>query len=143
MLGLIVQVADARIAIDVRDITQVLPLAQLKPYASAPRSLTGLLLHHGEIVPVFDLATLRCGITTETRLRTRLILIQTRNNIPPKPFAIVIDQILDVRSFDEQAFVPGRLILDEQGPIEVIDLEHLLPADACDWLLSFSTAEAS
>lgn len=143
MLGLIVQVADARLAIDVRDITQVLPLAQLKSYASAPRSLTGLLLLHGEIVPVFDLATLRCGLNTESRLRTRLILIKTRSHTPAKPFGIVIDQVLDVRSFDEQGFQPGRLMLDEQGPIEVIDLEHLLPIDVCDWLESFSTAEVS
>mgnify|MGYP003350298125 FL=1 len=143
MLGLIVQVADARLAIDVRDITQVLPLAQLQSYSSAPRSLTGLLLHHRQIVPVFDLATLRGGIATEPRLRTRLIIIQTRSNIPSKSFGIVIDQVLDVRSFDEQAFQAGRLILDDQGPIEVIDLEHLLPADACDWLQTFTTAEVA
>lgn len=143
MLGLIVQVADARLAIDVRDISQVLPLAQLQNYSSAPPALTGLLLHHGDVIPAFDLGTLRSGAPSENRLRTRLILMQPRGGIPAKPFAIVVDQVIDVRKFDEQAFQPGRLVIDEQGPIEVIDLERLLPSDASHWLETFTTVEVA
>lgn len=141
MLALLVQVADARLAIDVRDVVQVLPMARLERHALGPSSLAGLLVFHGRLIPTFDLSVLRAGQPTAARLRSRLIAIQSYQAGEEQPYAICVDQVMDVRSFADDEFVPGRLLLDDQGPIEPIDVRRLLPPDVSAWLGSFCAAE--
>lgn len=141
MLGLLVQAAGARLAIDVRDVAQVLPLASLRAHSPAPHSLAGLLLLRGGVVPVFDLGAIREGLPTPALLRTRLMLIEARGADALPPFALIVDQVIDARPFDEAHFKPDKLLLDDQGPIHVLDPNAVLPFDAREWLRSFATAE--
>jgi chemotaxis-related protein WspB len=141
MLGLLVQAAGARLAIDVRDVAQVLPLASLRSHSPAPHSLAGLLLLRGGVVPVFDLGAIREGIPTSQLLRTRLMLIEARGADALPPYALIVDQVIDARPFDEAIFRPDKLLLDDQGPIHVLDPNSVLPFDAQEWLRAFATAE--
>lgn len=143
MLALLVQVGDARLAIDVRDVAQVLPLARLESHALGPAALAGLLVFHGRLIPTFDMSVIRAGRPAPTRLRSRLIAIQPRDRQDDRQYAIVVDQVLDVRGFADEEFVPGRLLLDDLGPIEPIDVSRLLPRDVADWFESFSAREAA
>lgn len=143
MLALLVQVADSRLAIDVRDVVQVLPMARLERHSQGPASLAGLLVFHGRLIPTFDLSVMRAGQTTSARLRARLIAIQPRLAKHVCSYAICVDQVMDVRGFSDEQFVPGRLLLDDQGPIEPIDADRLLPPDVAAWLESFAAAEVT
>jgi hypothetical protein len=57
------------------------------------------------------------------------------------PYALIVDQVIDARPFDEAIFRPDKLLLDDQGPIHVLDPNSVLPFDAQEWLRAFATAE--
>ncbi|HND52901.1 MAG TPA: chemotaxis protein CheW [Pirellulaceae bacterium] len=141
MLGLLVEAAGQRLAVDVRDVAQVLPLATLRPYSPAPASLVGLLLHHGGVMPVFDLERIRGGEPPPERLHTRLILVQARQAADQPQFALRVARVIEVRPFDDASFASGKILLDAEGTIEVIDPAVALPDDARHWLRRFSAAE--
>jgi len=141
MLGLLVEAAGQRLALDVRQVAQVLPLATLRPYSPAPSVFVGLLLHHGGVMPVFDLERIRRAEPAPERLHTRLILIQPGKDADLPSFVLRVARVIEVRPFADQDFSSGKILLDTEGTIEAIDPTVALPEDARLWLRRFSAAE--
>jgi chemotaxis-related protein WspB len=74
VLNLLFQVGEEWYALDVRHVTEVLPLIKFKPLHHAPPGLVGVFNYHGTPVPLIDVSELIAGARTATRMSTRIIL---------------------------------------------------------------------
>ena len=75
MLFLLFQLGTDRYAIDARQVVEVLPPLAVKRIPLAPSSVAGLIDYHGQAVPLVDLCRLATGRPTQSRLSTRIVLV--------------------------------------------------------------------
>jgi chemotaxis-related protein WspB len=78
MLFLILQLGADRYAIDAAQVTEVLPLVNVKQVPRAPLGIAGVFNHHGAPVPLIDLAELTLGKQSRKRMSTRIVLVNFR-----------------------------------------------------------------
>lgn len=75
MLFLLFQAGKERYALEANRVIEVLPLVQIKAIPKSPAGVAGLINYRGKPVPVMDLTELMLGHAAETRLTTRIILV--------------------------------------------------------------------
>jgi chemotaxis-related protein WspB len=76
MLFLLFEVGESRYALDVRQITEVLPLVAIQRIPHAPAAVAGVFNCRGESIPVIDVCQLMLGRPAERRLSTRIVLVR-------------------------------------------------------------------
>ena len=76
MLGLTFQIADDRLALDVRRIIEVVPSVRLKQVIGVPTWLAGVCLFRGHVIPVVDLYRLAKVGDCPEQLSTRIIIVR-------------------------------------------------------------------
>jgi chemotaxis signal transduction protein len=114
-------------AVPVEHVLEVAELGKLSPVPGAPRSVLGIRNLRGEVLPVFDLASV-LGITGDGR---RNCLLVTEHGSVRAGFAI--DEVTDVGTLPslvegtESKLLTGAA-LDDSGLIGVIDLERVFAA---------------
>jgi chemotaxis signal transduction protein len=111
-------------AVPVEHVLEVAELGKLSPVPGAHRSVLGIRNLRGEVLPVFDLASV-LGITGDGR---RNCLLVTEHGSVRAGFAI--DEVTDVGTLPslvegtESKLLKGAA-LDDSGLIGVIDLERV------------------
>ena len=126
--------ADTPYALPLANVERVLPSVAIRPVATVPAELRGLINVAGQIVPVLDLCTW-FGLPVRTQeLTDRIILVR----VSGVPLAFLVAEVIGVRLLDAARYVQsgdllagldewvqGVLVL-EDGMILVYNLDKLL-----------------
>lgn len=97
MLGLRFQIGQHRLALDVRDIIEVVPAVRLQAVADGPTWLAGMALIRGQVVPVLDLYRLMNAGDCPGHLSTRIILVQVPLDGQLRLLGLKGGQVADIR----------------------------------------------
>lgn len=138
MLLLVFQLASHRFALDSRQVIEVLPLVQFRPLPQAPTGVAGLFSYHGGPVPLLDLAALALGEPSQSRMSTRIILVNYQDGAETHPLGLLAEKTTDTIRREASDFAPpgvavdatpylGPVTNDERGMIQRVEINELLP----------------
>jgi chemotaxis-related protein WspB len=132
---------DERYGLDTSCIRRVLPLVELKRLAQAPKYVAGLMNYHGTSVPVIDLSLLSGGTGCEACFDTRIVVVEYKaENGCGHALGLIAERVIGTRKIRDDAFVDsgvtcpsgpylGQVAAQEDGILQLIQLDHLLPED--------------
>ena len=133
------EAADFRYAIDVSDVVEVVPWVDVQPVAGTPDWLRGYFSYRGVVTPVIDACILASGIPCRRRWSSRLIIVRLIDGDIEQSFGLLAERVTEVRPTPpavaaatvshEQMTGWGRLLLDQRGVYQLIDVQRLLPPD--------------
>ncbi|SPE54372.1 CheW protein [Verrucomicrobia bacterium] len=150
MLFLLFQLGQDRYALEARRVVEVLPLLALRPLPQAPESVAGIFYYRGQQVPAVDLCQLTLGRPAESRLSTRIIIV---NYLDARGVGhwvgLVAERVTEVLRKKPTDFVGpgvsikaapylGPVLLDHEGAVQWIYEQRLLPDPVSDILFSQS-----
>ena len=122
-------------------LTRVLPLMELKQLPGAPGYVAGLMNFHGAPVPVIDLCALSGGDMCAPHFDTRILLVDYRANEVRHRLGLIVERVTGVAKIDTAAFTDtdvamgnapflGKVAAEDGSLLQLVDIEHLLTADA-------------
>ncbi|PKN20561.1 MAG: chemotaxis protein CheW [Deltaproteobacteria bacterium HGW-Deltaproteobacteria-6] len=141
MLLLQFQAGTDRYGLDIEQIIEVSSLVSLRAIPHAPPEVAGTFNYRGTLTPVVDLTALLTGIPSRHRMSTRIILVTYQGEDGRSHvlglLAEAVTEMIHCRKEDLQQPVVsvsgsaylGDMIYDEQGSIQVLDMERLLTRD--------------
>jgi chemotaxis-related protein WspB len=138
MLVLTCQVGDARLALDVREVREVVPRVCLQRVAGSPAWLAGVFIYRGQVVPVIDLHRLIDAGECPPHLSSRIILVAHPVDDVKRLVGLLAAQVADIRDLQAPTQAQPRLAVAGQpdlGPVLVdgreivhlVELDRLLP----------------
>ena len=148
MLLLVFHLDEDRYALEGREVVEVVPGVALKAVPHAPDCVAGLFNYRGTIVPVIDLCRLTRGTPCATHLATRIVLVEFPDSRGAACIlglmAERVTEAAEVQAADfkapgirvEGAPYLGDVVADEQGMIQRIHVERLLPSPLRDSLFA-------
>ncbi len=137
MLYLLFHLDRDRYMLDVRQVTEVLPLIGIMPIPQAPPSVAGIFNYRGTLVPAIDLCQVMLGRPSRPRWHTRIILAQyTDDDGAQHLLGLIAEKVTETvqrKSNDFSASgvtVPhlGTVATDAEGLAHRVDVNQLLPA---------------
>jgi chemotaxis-related protein WspB len=146
MLFLLFELGNDRYALDVRQISEVLPLVATKQIPRAPQAMNGLFNYRGTPVPVVDLSQLTLGRPSSRRLSTRIVLVHyPDHNGRTHLLGLIAEKATQTVHHEPSDFVPsgvtnagapylGPVATDARGLLQWIDVRTLLPPSFRDLL---------
>jgi chemotaxis-related protein WspB len=147
MLMLLFYVGDERYALESRHVVEVVPLVALKKLHHAPDYVAGLFNYRSRIVPVIDLCKLLRGNPCRAHLSTRIVLVNyLDSDRTPHLLALMAERVTETLNKSDTEFVDleiavdaapymGKIITDEQGMIQCVRVEYLLPSSQQAYIL--------
>jgi chemotaxis-related protein WspB len=146
VLFLLFEMGDQRYAMDVRQITAVLPLVAVRPMPLAPPAMEGLINYRGAPIPVIDMSRLTTGRPSARRLSTRLVLVDYPDEAGRTHLLGLIaeratrtvrheasDFVASGVSADGASYL-GPVVTDADGVLQWVDVQTLLPPSLRDVL---------
>jgi chemotaxis-related protein WspB len=138
MLVLTFQTGSEQLALDVRQVREVVPQIKLQPVACGPPWLAGVFIYRGQVVPVVDLQRLIGGGQSPSHLSTRIILVTHGPAGTDRLVGLLAAQVADIREMEPGVQAASRFASSGQadlGPIladgreivHLVNLETLLP----------------
>jgi len=111
MLFLLFHVNEESYAVDVRDVTEVVPRVKLRSIPKAPDYVAGLLNYRGESVPVLDLCMLLHGRNCAAVFGSRIVLV----NYPDsrgvlRVLGLLAEQVTETLQCAAEDFRPSTLV---------------------------------
>jgi chemotaxis-related protein WspB len=146
MLFLLFELGSDRYALDVRQVSAVLPLVTITQIPQAPPAVAGLVDYRGTAVPVIDLQQLTLGRPARRRLSTRLVLVHyTDPGGTTRLLGLIAEKATETMRREDSDFAPsgvttegapylGPVTTDARGVVQRIDVQTLLPAELRDLL---------
>jgi chemotaxis-related protein WspB len=146
MLYLVFRLGGERYALDVRHVTEVLPLVDVRPVPGAASGVAGVFLYRGTPVPVIDMAEIIAGRPSERRSSTRLVIVNTPDSFGPgRHVALMAERATETVSRSPADFAPpvvssaskpalGGVAIDAHGLIQQIDCDILITQTVRDAL---------
>jgi len=138
MKALIFHIGRDRYGLRLRAVVRVLPLLALKQLPLAPEHVAGLMDFQGAPVPVIDLCRLAGVAPAPDHYDTRIVLV---DYVAPDGathlLGLLAQQVHGVQDVREEALgaigvssAPflGQVASDADGIVQLVELEHLLPA---------------
>lgn len=141
MLLLQFQAGTDRYGLDIEQIIEVSSLVSLRAIPHAPPEVAGTFNYRGTLTPVVDLTALLTPVPSRLRMSTRIILVNYvgddgRSHILGLLAEAVTEMVQCKKEDLQQPVVSvsgsaylGDMIYDEQGSIQVLDMERLLTRD--------------
>jgi chemotaxis-related protein WspB len=148
MLFMQFKINDDRYVLEARDIIEVVPYAKLKRIPKAPPYVAGLLNYRGETVPVIDICFLMSDRLCELKLSSRIVLVNYKDDDGHAVcIGLLIEHLTETVRFDEQDFSDsgvtlkdnpylGRVIIDDNSIVQVVDIKKIIPESAHDVLFN-------
>jgi chemotaxis-related protein WspB len=146
VLFLVFKLGSDRYALEASQITEVLPMIDLRAVPQAPAGVAGVFDFRGVPVPVIDLSTLVAGRSSEQCLSTRLVIIGYPDAAGVlRPLGLIAekatrtvdlpaDDFLDSGIAHDRAWYLGPVASDAEGLLQWIDVSQLLPVPVRDAL---------
>ncbi len=139
MLLLVFCLGDDRYAIETGRVVEVIPQVTLRKLPHAPDSVAGLFNYRGRVVPVIDLCALTQGRPCRSRLSTRVVLIRhTREgDAVEHVLGLMAERVTETLKASEEDLTHsgvaverapylGKILMDADGMIQILDVERLL-----------------
>ncbi|MES2259561.1 MAG: chemotaxis protein CheW [Pseudomonadota bacterium] len=136
---LVFHIGPDRYGLRLRCVQRVLPLLELKRLPLAPPAVAGLMNLHGRTVPVIDLARLGGAAASAEHVDTRIVVVDYRTPQGSQhTLGLLAERVLGVQEVPEQALADsgvraapflGAVAGDAAGIVQLVELDHLLPAD--------------
>jgi chemotaxis-related protein WspB len=141
VLALTFQIGPNRLALPVREITEVVPRVDLTPAPFGPAWLAGVFVRRGRVVPVVDLHRLFSAGPCPAHLSSRIILVALPGDPGGRTVGLLAARVADVRDMpppkpaaaaagDADRAALGSAMVDAEGIIHFAAVARLLPA-AC------------
>jgi chemotaxis-related protein WspB len=146
MLFLMFHLNKDRYVLDVEQIEEVLPCIAVKAIPGTPHGVAGAINYHGRSVPLIDLSLLALGRPCVEVMSTRTILVRYPSTQgQPRLLGLLAERATEILSRDLDDFEPsgidagtpaylGPVLADEQGLIQLVKVDALLPAEIRDAL---------
>ncbi|MGO4174984.1 chemotaxis protein CheW [Bosea sp. TAF32] len=153
MLFLMFQLGADRYVLDTAQVETVLPLLSVKQLPAAPAGVAGAISYRGTPVPLIDLSLLALGRPAAPVLSTRIILLHyPTEQGDPRLLGLIAERAIETVARDPADFTAsgveagtpaylGPVAADEEGLIQWIRAEALLPPEIRDILFRQMTAE--
>jgi chemotaxis-related protein WspB len=147
-LLVVLTAAGRRYGLHAHRIIEIVPAVPVQPLALAPACVTGILDHHGTLVPVIDLGRLLYDRPCERLLGSRIVIVLIGQEDPARrPRRIgLLAEACALRTRDDAALQTGLhlpsapflgpLVHDDTATIQMLDPERILPPDILDSLLN-------
>jgi chemotaxis-related protein WspB len=154
MLFILFTLDNERYVIDATQVERLMPLTPQSPpktIPGAPRWVAGVLDHEGAPLPVIDLPALALGRPAAQLMSTRLVLVRYPHAGTVRLLGLLLEGATRTIRLQADAFhdagidTPharylGPLTRDEQGLLQWVRIEHLLPDDVHALLFAGSEA---
>jgi chemotaxis-related protein WspB len=138
MLTLTFQVGSQQMALDIRQVREVVPRIRLERAPGSAAWLAGLFLYRGRVVPVIDLHQLVGAGECPPHLSTRIILV-SRPGAPEHLLGLLAAAVVDLRDVGApdhtlpEIVTPGQPnlgapVADAGTLLRLLDVDRLLPA---------------
>jgi chemotaxis-related protein WspB len=137
MLFLLFHLDRDRYLLDVRQVTEVLPLIDIMQINQAPAFVAGIFNYHGKLVPAIDLSQVMLGRPAQRRLHTRIVLVQyTDDGGTTRLLGLIAEKVTETLQRESIDFSPsgvsvphlGPVTTDRKGLAQRIEVNQLLPA---------------
>ena len=139
MKVLVFHIGDDRYGLRLAAIVRVLPLLELKQLPLTPDYVAGLMDLHGEPVPVIDLSRLAGLAPAALQVDTRIVVVDYHApDGGSHVLGLMASRVRGIAEVDQEqlgdsgvATAPflGQVASDADGMLQLIELEHLLPAE--------------
>lgn len=124
-LFLLFRIGPDHYALDTAEVAEVLPLTTLKQIPGAPAWVGGLMVRHGQPVPVIDIPALATGTPAVARKSTRTVLVHYRRTAhgrhaidqPARLLGLRLEYATETLRADAAAFVDGGI---DPGPVRYL-----------------------
>ena len=152
MLFLLFQLGKNRYALDIGQVAEVLPWVTITPLPRSPPEVAGVFNYGGAPVPVVDLCQLTLDRPARRLLSTRVVVMHYADESGAvRLLGLIAEGATETLRCDPARFCTsgvgtaaagalGPVALDEQGVVQRVDLNGLLPASVRK-LLFQQTAE--
>ncbi len=139
MLLLLFRIGEERYGLNASQVVEVAPQVCLKKIPQAPNYIAGLFDYRGLPVPVIDLCQLVNTQTCKRRMTTRIILLNYKqDNGSQQILGLLAEQVTETVKQDPKSLLSselsigeapwlGDLVKDEQGLLQLINVDGLLP----------------
>lgn len=148
MLFLLFRLGQNRYALDCLQVAAVLPLVDVKPIPQAPPGIAGIFNYHDGPVPAIDLSLLILGRPAQSRLSTRIILVNYPDPGPGNEshlLGLIAEGATEVLRREAADFMTsgvtnpaapylGPVTTHAHGLVQWVHVERLLTASVCDVL---------
>lgn len=145
MLLLLLRLGTDRYALDARQVVEVIPVVKLKRIPPAPAYVAGMFNYRGKPVPVIDLCQLVEGRAARIVLSSRIIMVEYPMAGESRLLGILAEDATEIVRRDDVQFMNadfdmpgspylGRVIPDDDGLIQEIEVEPLLPGEVRELL---------
>jgi len=140
MLMILCYAETNRYALDAQHVEEIVPRVSLRRAPQSPPWFAGQMIHRGRTAPVLDLCALVAGSPCPSRLGNRIILLRAEWDGAPRRLGILAERVTlkempaNLAPASEDAAGHGqlgRLLLDEEGLFEWIDMRLLLCQERC------------
>ena len=150
MLMLIFYIGNDRYALDTSHVVEVIPMVLLREVPQAPKYVAGVFNYRGTIVPTIDLCQLIKGTPSRSSLSTRIVMVNYLHaDRSTSLLGLMAERVTDTlnqkeNELVESGFQPeearylGKMIVDDRGMIQHIQLDQLLPDSQRAYLLPSS-----
>lgn len=150
MLMLIFYAGNNRYALEIRRVVEVLPVVALTKLQQNSEYFAGLFNYRGDIVPVLDVCQILQGYACKPYLSTRIIIVNYQvENTEFKFLGLMAERATEILNYGEAKFANaeshlnkssafGKIILDEQGMIQCLQVESLVSETQTNYLISKS-----
>lgn len=148
MLFLIFKLGKDRYAVEANRVLEVLPLVAVKRLPQAPRGVAGIFNLRGQPVPALDLNELAFDQPARERLTTRIIVVlHTDSSGRNHPLGLIAEDVTQTIRKNPKDFMNaglnitgapylGPIVMDDGGPIQWLNSQHLLTEPIRDLLFS-------
>jgi chemotaxis-related protein WspB len=146
MLFVLCQLGDEGYAIACRDVREILPRIAIRAIPHAPDGVAGVADYRGEVLPVVDLARIVSGRDAQSRLSTRLIVVNVADaQGETRALGLIAERVTSVTRCEPSDFHAsgvhngnaaylGEMTRVHDRLVQRIDVARLLPASVRDAL---------
>ncbi len=142
-LFLLFNLGGERFAVTTEMITEITPLVEFTKVPKTDSHICGLFKYRGETIPVVDTCMLLFNKAYSRKICTRIIVLSRQQGGIVSRIGLIAEKVNKTESFDTdlisehtltQKHTPylGKTLTDEQGEIQIIDLEQFMPDDLDD-----------
>jgi chemotaxis-related protein WspB len=139
MLFVLFHLGKERYALEAGRVVEVVPLLVLKRFPQSPPGVAGMFIYRGRPVPALDLCELTLGRPANEHLSTRIIIVNQSDTAGQEQLVgLIAERATETLRRERKDFVEagvrlsaapflGAVLTDEQGVIQLISTQKLLP----------------
>lgn len=137
--ALLFQIADQRYALNVSQITEIVPAVNLRKIPGAPDYVAGVFNFRGTLVPVIDLGIMIAGSRAPHFFSTRIVLVSYKGRLRgSRTLGLLVERAISVVAdeFGEPSSAGvstpaspylGKIAMSSSDSVQFVSVESLIP----------------